>query len=251
MQLRDTRGEFLLQRQHLPRAVTTRALHIGIKTLRLAEHRVLNLRAQYAAHAAKVLADGIHLARGTKKIFAVANDIAGGQIARRVRVESLADGMPDVHRLRPLPVTVDTPVALLHHIRIPRDLHMDHVLAEVVEVDALGGGIGREEYAHGRCLARTRLEGVDHGVALFAGECPVEEHHRFAAVAMVRKNRPEPCVGVHELREEDDALVVELAVRSLQVFVQPFQDRLRLGVFRFGVPLRPLAKLVEDGRLPI
>ena len=58
-------------------------------------------------------------------------------------------------------------------------------------------------------------------------------------------------MGVHELREEDDALVVELAVRSLQVFVQPFQDRLRLGVFRFGVPLRPLAKLVEDGRLPI
>ena len=99
MQLRDTRGEFLLQRQHLPRAVTARALHIGIKTLRLAEHRVLNLRAQYAAHAAKVLADGINLACGTKKVFAVADDIAGGQIARRVRVESLADGMPDVHRL--------------------------------------------------------------------------------------------------------------------------------------------------------
>ena len=33
MQLRDTRGEFLLQRQHLPRAVTARALHIGVKTL--------------------------------------------------------------------------------------------------------------------------------------------------------------------------------------------------------------------------
>ena len=128
---------------------------------------------------------------------------------------------------------------------------MDHVLAEVVEIDALGGSIGREKYAHGRCLARTRLEGVDHGVALFAGERSVEEHHRFAAIAMVRKDRPEPRVGVHELREEDDALVVELAVRSLQVFVQPFQDRLRLGVFRFGVPLRPLAKLVEDGRLPI
>ena len=128
---------------------------------------------------------------------------------------------------------------------------MDHVLAEVVEVDALGGGIGREEYAHGRCLARTRLEGVDHGVALFAGECPVEEHHRFAAVAMVRKDRPEPRVGVHELREEDDALVVELAVRSLQVFVQPFQDRLRLGVFPFGILLCPHAKLVKDGGFPI
>ena len=33
MQLRDTCRELLLKRQHLPRAVTARALHIGVKTL--------------------------------------------------------------------------------------------------------------------------------------------------------------------------------------------------------------------------
>ena len=47
---------------------------------------------------------------------------------------------------------------------------MDHVLAEVVEVDAFGGGVRRQEDAYGRCLAGARLEGVDYGVALFAGE---------------------------------------------------------------------------------
>ena len=65
-----------------------------------------------------------------------------------IAAEALADGMPNGRRLF-LPVAIDAAVALLHHVRIPRNLDVDEVVAVVLEVDALGGGIGREQDADG------------------------------------------------------------------------------------------------------
>src|SRR5688500_9442873 len=57
-----------------------------------------------------------------------------------------------------LSVPVDAAVPLLESVRVPWDLGVDHQIAVVLEVDALGGGIGCNEDANSRFPGR-RLEG--------------------------------------------------------------------------------------------
>ena len=230
MELGNAGRQLLLQRQHLLRTVTTHTLHIGIEPTRLAEHGILNLCAQNAADTAEVFANRIHLAGGAEEIFAIADDITRCKILRGIRVKPLAHGMPDVDRLRALSVAINTPVTLLHHVRIPRNLDVNHVLAEIVEVDALGRGVRCQENAHWRGLARLGLKRIDDGISVFARERSVQLHQQFATITVVSENGLEPCVRIHELGEENDALVIHLAIRTLQMSVKPFENRLGLRV---------------------
>ena len=127
-------------------------------------------------------------------------------------------------------MAVDSAIALLHDIGIPRNLDMDHVLAEIVKVDALGRGICGKKDANWRHFAGTRLECVYHSITFFSRKGTMKNHHRLAAVAVIGKDRLKPRMRVHELGEEDYALVVELTIRSLQMLIKPFQNGLRLGV---------------------
>jgi hypothetical protein len=53
---------------------------------------------------------------------------------------------------------VDAPVALLHAVRVPGDLVVDQPGAEVLQVQPLAGGIGRQQDAN-RADVRGGLEG--------------------------------------------------------------------------------------------
>ena len=127
-------------------------------------------------------------------------------------------------------MAVDAAVALLHDVGIPGDFDVDEVFAEVVEVDALGSGVGGEQDAHGGGWAGFRLEGVDDRVAFLPREGAVQDHQRVAAVAVVREDGPQPRERVHEFREENHAFGVGRAA-GLEMVAQPLQDGAGLGVF--------------------
>ena len=57
--------------------------------------------------------------------------------------------MPDEDGVFLLSMTVYAAVALLHDIRIPRNLDMDEVITVVLEVDTFRGRVGREQDANG------------------------------------------------------------------------------------------------------
>ena len=59
------------------------------------------------------------------------------------------DWMPDQHFLLTLPVPVDTPVALLHHVGVVGNLQVDEPIAVVLQVDAFGRRVGSEQDADG------------------------------------------------------------------------------------------------------
>ena len=156
--------------------------------------------------------------------------------------------MPDIDRRRTLPVAVDASVPLLHHDWIPRNLDVDHVLAPVVEIDALGRCIRRKEYSHGGIRARLGLERIYHGITLFHLKRAVQFHKMLPAVPTRGENCLEPRVRVHKLGEQDDSLVVELSAR-FKVLAKPFEYGLGLGVLLSRVRLCPYEQFVQHDRL--
>ena len=150
----------------------------------------------------------------------------------RIRVigharKTFTDGMPDEGRLG-LAVTVNATIALLHHVRVPRNLDVDQIIAVVLEINTLGRGIGREQDAHGRHIWRGLERGGDTG-AFLGIKAAVQFRETFAAVTVLRENLEQPAMRGAIFREEDDARAIPLAAGT-NIFLQPREDGFGLGI---------------------
>ena len=121
-----------------------------------AQHGLFDLAGDDRADFAQIFADGFDLERGAHEEFQIAFQVA--DLARGLRcVEAGADEVVDVHLIGLLPVAVHAAVALFHPVWVPRDFVVNQLRAVILQVDAFGGGIGREQDAHRRFL-RVGLE---------------------------------------------------------------------------------------------
>src|SRR5208337_5315476 len=121
---------------------------------------LLDLLGDHRTHFAEILTDRLDLADGPHQELEVGFQVADLRllaIALPV-VVPFADEVVDEHPLRSLAMAVDTAVALFEAVWVPGDLEVDHPAAVVLEVDALGGGIGGQKNADGTVL-RVGLKG--------------------------------------------------------------------------------------------
>ena len=120
----------------------------GLPVGALAEHLLLDLGGDDVAGAAEVLADvSRSSSRRCRGSAARRRGRHGGSAWRRDRSQPCGDEVVDVHLGGGLAVTVDAAVALLQAIRVPGDLPVQQPVAVVLQVDALAGGVGREQDA--------------------------------------------------------------------------------------------------------
>ena len=77
----------------------------------------------------------------------VAVEVARAPAFEVLSVEARPDEVEDQHLIGALAVAVDAAVALLEPVRVPGDLVVDQLRAVVLEVDALGRRVGREQDA--------------------------------------------------------------------------------------------------------
>ena len=105
---------------------------------------------------AEVFADGFDLQRGAQEKLQIAFQVAGG-LPRFGFAEAVADEVVDVHLRMLLAVAVDAAVALLHPVWVPGDFVVNELPAVILQVDAFGGSIGREQNADRR-FTRVGLE---------------------------------------------------------------------------------------------
>lgn len=122
--------------------------------------------------AAHVGAHRLQFAQRTQNVVTMATD-------RCMAFVTAVDGVPDQHLFLALSVTVDTPVALLHHVGVVGDLQVDEAIAVVLQVDTFGGRIRGEQDADGGILGRC-LEGCLDGLPLILSESSVEQTESFA-----------------------------------------------------------------------
>ena len=97
--------------------------------------------------------------------------------------------MPNKNAAFLLPVPINPPVTLLHHVRIPGNLDVDEVVAVVLKVDPLGSGISCKQNAHWGDR-RISLEGRLHGLAVVRVHIAVEERQAVAAVSVAVSYKP-------------------------------------------------------------
>ena len=132
--------------------------------------------------------------------------------------------MTDVGCVR-LAVAVDSADALLEPVRVERDVEVDEPVAVVLEVDALAGGVGGEKDPHGRLGGIL----VESGTDQFAGlgiRAALDDLDAFILITLLAKDVAEPAQSVDVLGEDDEALVVPIAVgteRALDVREQCFE----------------------------
>ena len=86
-------------------------------------------------------------------------------------------------RLLFLAVAVNATVALLEGEQRPRDVEVNHPMAEVVQVDALGSDIGRDEQAQRRGFV---AEGFDDGLLVHVGHAAVKGRDLVGAQSEVQ-----------------------------------------------------------------
>ena len=157
---------FLFPEKH-PCLIAAHRHGVVIKSVAQVEHAFFDLAFQNIAHAAEVVAYCIDFNCRTHEVFEVAVEITRFGISHFGKIAVLADGMPDFDGRVCLPMAVDASVALLHDIGIPRDFEMNHIMAVVLQIDAFGGGIRRNENAHAG-YGRGGLERGFDGLALVA-----------------------------------------------------------------------------------
>ena len=149
VQAGDALLKTLFRRDELPRLGGLGFRRSGIKTAAPAEHGFFDLPGDDRPDAAEILPDRVDFEDGTHQILVIARDIAGfdGSVGGS-RGEAFPNRMPDEDGVFLLSMAVDTAVALLHDIRIPRNLDMDEVVTVVLEVDTFRGRVGREQDAN-------------------------------------------------------------------------------------------------------
>lgn len=96
--------------------------------------------------------------------------------------------MPDDDLIRALPMTVDASISLFHHIRVVRNFEVDHQMAVVLEINALGGRICRQQYPHRR-FRGVGLERGFHGLTLLWIHTAIDESQSLAPEAVGCEDR--------------------------------------------------------------
>ena len=108
---------------------------------------------------------------------------------------------------------VDAPKALLQPVGVPGQVVVDHQVRPL-QVDALGGGIGRQQEGDVGVVAETVLGGA----AFLSRDAAVDVHHQVAAPEERRDPLLEVSQRVAVLGEDDqlppDALLVDHADRT-------------------------------------
>ena len=125
--------------------------------------------------------------------------------------------MEDLHGGGALPVAVNPPVALLHAIGVPGDFAVDEPRTVVLEVNALGGRVGRQQNPHGG-NRRTGLERRLNPLALVGGHPTVKAQHALAtAKPRVGQHLEQPALGVPILGEDEHPRLRPRAFRGEQL----------------------------------
>ncbi|MNV54136.1 hypothetical protein D3C71_1463100 [compost metagenome] len=177
----------------------------GIKVLQRTFDEAGHLRRDDRIDTSHVRTHRLQLAQRAQYVLAVATD-------RSIAFVTTVDGVPDQHLLLALPVTVDSTVALLHHVGVVRDLQVDEAVAVVLQVDTLGGRIGGQQDANGRILSRGLERGFD-GLPLILSKSTVEQTEAFTAEAMAGEDLVHPLVCGAVFGEQDHPAIVPLAAR--------------------------------------
>ena len=177
----------------------------GVQILQRAFDEPGHLRRDDRIDAAHVGAHRLQFAQRTQDVVAVATD-------RGMAFVTAVDGVPDQHLFLALPVTVDTPVALLHHVGVVGDLQVDEAVAVVLQVDTFGGRIGGEQDADGGILGGC-LEGRFDGLTLVLSESSMEQTESFAAEAVAGEDLVHPLVRGAVFGEQDHPAIVPLTAR--------------------------------------
>jgi hypothetical protein len=246
-------AQLALEAQHGAGLVAAAGAEVGVEADTASEHGFLDLAGDDVAGVAEILADLIDLAGDVHEKLEIALELAG-QEARTVRASgiALADEVVDVHAGGALAVAVDAAGALLHAAGVPGDLVVDEAGAVVLEVDALGRGVGGEEDARPGDLG-TGLEGGLDGLALIGGHAAVEREQAIVGgETLGREQAEQPVLGGAVLGEDDDALgrggdaVGPGAVRA-EGAAQPVDEGARLAVGAAAGALGPGLELVEQG----
>ena len=128
-----------------------------------------------------------------------------------------------------LAVAVNAAVALLHPVRVPGDLEVHQAVAVVLQVDALGSGVGGQQDAHEALCGAGLERGLD-ALALRVVHAAVQRQQALAGGQPLRRqDLLQPVLGGPVLGEEDHPLVGPLAVR-LDDVAQPGDQGARLAV---------------------
>ncbi len=187
------------------------------------QHGLLDLFGDDVTDLAEVLALGLDL---------VNDDLQEAAILHLVVEEVVAEDA-----IGRLTVAVNAPVALLHLVGVPRDLVVDEIAAVLLEVQALGGGVGAEQDAHGGLIGR-RLKGLVDRLAVGHRHAAGHNIHPVGPAALL-KEAAQVVERVEILRKDEEALAIP-SVAIAQVLLDPVEQGLGLGV-------SSLAKPVGDG----
>ena len=114
-----------------------------------AQHGLFNLACDDRSDFAEIFANRFDLQRCAQEELQIAFQVAG-RLPRFGFVKSGADEVVDVHLRMFLPVTVNAAIALFHPIWVPRNFVMNELPAVILQVDAFGRSIRREQNADRR-----------------------------------------------------------------------------------------------------
>ncbi len=122
---------------------------------------------------------------------------------------------------------------------------MNQAVAMPLKIDAFAGGVGGEQNADRRVLG-IELEGGFDALPVVGILRAVKQ---FQAVTFLKAARSkmvmEPFLGVAVLGEDDDALLVPVAIRPDHGF-EPFHELVCFAVELGGGALRPAGEIIED-----
>ena len=145
IQTLDLVAEISFSLQHSSDGIGLGLSRLSIQSFAFAQHGLFHLLGYDGPYLAEVRPDGVHLVRRHHQELEIGLKIAWpGSGTLAPLLVSLAHEVVDAHFLGPLAVTVDTAVSLLQSIGVPGYLEVDQSAAMVLQVDALGGGVGSE-----------------------------------------------------------------------------------------------------------
>ncbi len=212
----------------------------GVQFRDLAFDQTRHLGCDDGIDAPHVLPHGVEFPERTDDVVPVTTD-------GRIGVAAV-DRVPNQDLFRLLSMAVDTAVALLHHVGVVGYLQVDQHVAVVLEVDALGSGIGGQQDAD-LGVPGVGLEGGLHLLTLVLIHATMENGESIT-VASCGQDLVEPLVGGTVFGEEDDSPIVPFAIR-LEVFFDPVDDGARLGIGSMALALGPSTHLVDQFPLAI
>lgn len=138
-----------------------------------------------------------------------------------------------------LAVAVDTAVALLHPVRVPRQLEVNQVMAVLVQVETFSGNVGGDQDAR---FGGGKSRESEAAVLARAGVAREADHPPFIAAAFQVGH--DGVYGVGVLAEYDDLF---LGMQGVQGF-EPAFEREQFGLGSCPTGVNQLFELVEPVR---